>query len=182
MRRGGTWLLAFLLVVLVPLPVVGSPSLPAPPQPAAAPGWTIETVAFHGGSAPPAIALDSSDRPHVQYCPPGEDWYALREEGNWTRELVAETVGGGVCGGIALGPADLPWLVVAIPPGWDPGHFYLARRDGASWDFLERPRTGGGIVVDSAGNPHLLGAVKSSPTTGSLRYLPPPGGRWSARA
>jgi len=185
MRDGmrGAWscLSAGFLVALFALPMVdaAAPPFPTPPAPSAGPGWTVEPVAFHGGSAPPSLVLDTANRPHLQYCPPGEDWYVVRDGGSWAGELVAETVGGGVCGGIALGPGEVPYLLVAIPPDWDPGHRYLAVKNGLSWQFIQRPNTAGSIVVDSAGVPHLIVALKSSSTTWSLRYLSLSGALWT---
>jgi len=141
-------------------------------------GWNIEIVALHGGAAPPRIALDMANRPYIHFCPPGEDRFAFKENGSWASDLIALTVGGGVCGYMSMSPDDVPYVDMAIPPEWDPSHFYVAYKVNGSWQFVEGSRAVGDIAVDSSGVVHTGGMVKLSSGNWSIEYRSLNGASW----
>ncbi len=174
-----------LLVLLMLAPLASADSVPSTlpdrsPSLSAAPTavWNTELVVAHGGSAAPEVAVDSKSRPHILACPPGEVWYAVRDAMGWSGDLVTTTIGGGICGNLALDGGDVPYIAFSIPPTWDPSRFYLAIGGGAAWKFLERPREGADMVVDASGSAHLVFAVRTSSTNWSVRSSSLLNGQW----
>ena len=148
-------LLALTFVIPVLPSVSGSASSPIPQ----ASGWTIELVHAFGGSSPPAIRLDGAGHPHVLACPPGQVWYAVRENSAWREELVANTVAGGVCGKLALDAGGDPRITIP-PRAGDPGQMYGVRL-GGGWSFLPVPFPVADLEIGSASEPAIVGVGAS---------------------
>lgn len=164
---------AMALAALLPiiLSVSAAPTGPLPSAPlelTGDAGWTVEPVAFHGGSAPPDLAVDSAGIPHVLYCPPGDARFASRTVSGWTSEHLVATPFGGICGNLALGPDDVPH--VTTPYSLDLGCVAYGVRTGGGWDFSCFP---GGVLdaVDSSGRPHAVTYWTVAPDRFDLRHL-----------
>ena len=138
------------------------------PAPAAAGAWTVEPVAYFGGSAPPDLALDSAGTPSVLYCPPGDSRLAVRAAAAWTNEHLQFTPFGGICGDLALGPDDTPHATT--PYATALGCVAYGVRLGGGWDFSCFP---GGVMdaVDSLGRPHAVTYWTITATRYDLRLL-----------
>ena len=135
----------------------------------------METVALIGGSAPPDLALDAVGRPRVLACPPGEVRYAIR--GNlWSDELVTETVGGGICGVLALGTDGTAYVNFYIPPDGLPADRRFAVRENETWRFHSTPVNAGDMVVDSGNVVHAVARAASNP---NLVYAKWQNGTWA---
>jgi len=173
MRREILLLIAIAALTVGPLPIGMSSALGNPPTPESA--WTIETVSLHGGSADPHIALDSSNAPHVLFCPPGEVRYADRQQTGWTSELVVSTVFGGVCGELVFGPDDTPHATTPLAVG-TLKELYGTRASGA-WNLSAYP---GGLLeaVNEIGEPQVVSYWNLGPGQFSFRYLSLVGGAW----
>ncbi|MFQ6129008.1 MAG: hypothetical protein ACE5QW_08925 [Thermoplasmata archaeon] len=131
--------------------------------------WRIEPIAYFGGSSEPDIAIDSLNRPHVLYCPPGEVWYGFRANLTWNLELVTETVGGGICGTMALNEEDNPHLNFYIPSKDLPLSYRYAYKKGGSWHFLPVVDDAADMEIDSEGATHAV--IGRWDPSGSRRIL-----------
>ncbi len=172
MRRVLLLLVATAALTVGMLPIgMSAPGNPPTPESA----WTIETVGLHGGSADPHIALDSSNDPHVLFCPPGEVRYADRGETGWTSELVTSTVSGGVCGELVVAPGDVPHATTPLAVG-TLRELYGTRVSGA-WNLSAYP---GGLLeaVNKIGEPQVVSYWNLGPSQFSFRYLSLVGGVW----
>jgi len=155
--------LALLVLPATPVAAVLPPSLEV-----AAPGWTVEPVAFHGGSAAPPLDVDSLGRPHLMYCPPGEAWYAVRTEAGWKREFLTATPFGGVCGELALSSEDRVHVTTPVAAGI--GSPLYGVRDASGWSF-EPTAVGSVQAVDSLGRPHSAYLMRIDPATVALVHV-----------
>lgn len=168
-------LLPVVFLILAPF---ASPSIPPTPPDVALSEWTVELVHAFGGSSAPPIAVDAANLPHVLACPPGEVWHAVRERGGWTEELVANTVAGGVCGKLTLGPYGEPHVTFPPRPG-DPGQMY-AVKDNGTWSVSPAPFPVGDLAVDGAGVAYAVG-TPGFPLQGLL-FATKSGDTWTTEA
>ena len=147
-------------------------STTTPPQ---ASSWTVEPVAFHGGSAPPDLALDSAGVPHVLYCPPGDVRYAVRSSSGWVDEHIVNTIFGGVCGELAMGPGGVPHVTTPTVTGVLKELY--GTKTGGVWDLAPYP---GGLLdgVSAKGEPQVVTYWKLDTDLFSFRYLTLANGAW----
>ncbi len=125
----------------------------------------------------PPLAVDGEDRPHIMYCPPGEAWYAVREEHGWMKEFLTATPFGGVCGELSLGPDDEPQVGTPVAKSvWKP--LYGVRHNG-TWTF-EPTDIGSVQDVDSKGRPHSAYLVRKTASSVSLIHVWRDSGGWSS--
>ncbi len=166
-----------LLLVLPGLPAASSAAVARlEPVPLLATGnWTVEPVAFFGGSSEPGIALDSHGTPHVLYCPPGDVRYASRNATGWSNEHIVFTPFGGICGDLAMGPGDMPHVTTPWATAYG-GQLYGTRANG-TWDLAVYP---GGLLgaVNSRGEPQVVTYWSPAPGQFSFRYLTLANGTW----
>jgi len=137
---------SFLLVVGTAVPDSFSWSAP----------WSVEPVAFFGGSSPPQVAVDSAGAPQVLYCPVGEAWWSARTDSGWAREFVTATPGGGGCGGLALGPDDDPHVYMYSKLAGGLAAAKLWTRASPTWTSVAGTVPSGSIAVDLAGRVHMV--------------------------
>jgi hypothetical protein len=132
--------------------------------------WRIEVVGYHGGSAPPDIALDSSNGPHVLYCPPGEVDLAVREPIAWSNETVFGPTGvGGVCGVLSLDSLDNPFV------GFD----RLAHKTEGGWNYTPVPWIPYDMAVSSGGTVHITYFKRTAPDEVTVQEAYLRGGNWT---